>query len=272
MADKPQLHVSQMDMLFRCGIQFQRRYGFRFGVWHQEEKVAPGIALGVGSAVDDAVTKNMQHKMDTGKLAEKGAVLETARDTFDKIWSNGMLLTDDEADNTEGTRGAAIDTAVELADLHYEEVAPIIKPVAVQEAFVLELPGYPFDISGKKDLREEGTIRDTKTKAQTPPADAAKSMQMALYSISEKVIRGAYPNSVHLDFLVKTKTRKVELRSAVPTDDWIKPTLARVESAIKIIEAVKAGHQAFSPSPPDHWVCTKKFCGYATTCPFWSGR
>lgn len=261
-----------LDTMSRCGIQFQRRYGARFGVWHQEEIIAPGIAIGVGIAVDRSVNHNMTHKMQTGELLTVDEVRSIARDSFEDTWQGGMMLSEDEAVNMDGTKGDAIDTSVSLAALHHKLVAPAIVPLAVQEKFVIELKDYPVDIAGTKDIREADCIRDTKTKAATPPQDAAKSMQMATYSIAESVRSGKYPAKVALDFLVKTKTPKVELREAVPDPTWIDPVFRRIERAIEIIETVREGKQAFTPAVNDDWVCTKRYCGFSSTCPFASGR
>lgn len=269
---KPQLHVSMLDTMSRCGIQFQRRYGYRFGVWDREEIIAPGVAIGVGIAVDKSVNQNMTHKMQTGELLSLDEVRSIARDSFESTWGGGMMLSEDEAISIDDTKGEGVDTSVALAALHYKQVAPAILPLAVQEKFVIELKGFPVDIAGTKDIREENCIRDTKTKASTPPPDAAKSMQMATYAIAESVRSGKYPAKVALDFLVKTKTPKVELREATPDPAWIDPVFRRIERAIQIIETVREGKQAFTPAQPDEWTCTKRFCGFAQTCPFWSGR
>jgi hypothetical protein len=270
--DKPQLHVSMLDMFSRCPIQFQRRYGARFGIWHEEEIVPPGIALVQGIAVHKSVERDLTTKMESGVLLPDEAIPDVTKDEFELNWGRGLTLTDEEATDIKKSKGDALDMAVALSGLHHSVLAPAIVPLALEERFVIALSGFPFDIAGTKDIREERAIRDTKTKSASPPADVAKSMQMACYSISEKVERGAFPEKVYVDALVKTKIPKVVTHEAVPSDDWIQPFLRRMERFSEIIEAVRRGSQTLSAAPPDHWVCTKKFCGYATTCPFWSGR
>jgi hypothetical protein len=97
-------------------------------------------------------------------------------------------------------------------------------------------------------------------------------MQMGMYCLSEKVERKELPKKVCLDFLVKTKTPKLVIREAVPTMEWIDPLLQRVERAIEIIQTVREGKQAFTPADPESWICSKKYCGYSTTCRFASGK
>jgi CRISPR/Cas system-associated exonuclease Cas4 (RecB family) len=270
---KPQLHVSMIDQFARCGIQFQRRYGYRFGIWDREEIIPPGVALVTGIAVHKAVEDNLKNKLATGALLPTQQVQDSARDAVNGLWAEGVLLTEEEALDSKGALGSTVDQTVALATLHHQIVAPKIEPAAIEERFVISLKNYPFDLSGKKDVREKsGCLRDTKTAAATPPQDAARTMQNAMYSLAEKVERGAYPDTVTLDYLIKTKTPKYEARIVKPDDAFVQPLLRRVERVTEIIESVKAGKQALMPADPSNWACSAKYCGYARTCPFWSGR
>lgn len=271
---KPQLHNSMMEQMYRCGIQWQRRYGARFGCWHKEEIIRPGIELATGISVHKAVERNMRFKMENdGHLLHRKEVAQIARDSFEGVYQGGMMFTEEETVDVKKTLGGAIDQTVDLSWLHYDHLASHINPAAVEEKFVIELNGYPFDVAGQKDIREvDGTLRDTKTKGQSPPADAARSIQMGTYCMSEVVAKRGLPKIVVLDFLVKTKVAKYVRRDAVPDKTWLDPVMARIERAIKIIEAVKEGKEAFAPADPENWVCSKRYCGYASTCPYWSGR
>lgn len=273
MTDKQQLHVSMLEMISRCGVQFQRRFGARFGLWEKEEIVPPGIALATGISVHKAVEDNLKNKIESeGQLLAREQIATIADEEFRGIWQGGMMLTDDESVNVKKTLGSAVDQTIALSLLHYDNLAPLIMPVAVEEKFVISMNDYPYDLSGKKDVREANAIRDTKTKAASPPDNAAHSLQMAMYAMSEIVAGRGLPKKVYLDFLVKTKTPKVVIREAVPDESWMNPLQRRIERAIEIIQAVKEGKVAFTPADTEHWCCSKKFCGYATTCPYWGGK
>ena len=273
MSERPQLHVSMLEMMSRCGIQFQRRYGARFDCWPEEEIMPPGIALVTGISVHKAVEANLKNKIETeGQLLARDRVATIADEEFRGIWQGGVMLTDDESVNVNKVFGSAIDQTVALALLHHDNLAPIIKPIAVEEKFVITMTDYPYDLAGKKDIREVSAIRDTKTKAATPPDSAARSLQMSMYCMAEKVAGRGLPKKVYLDFLVKTKTPKVVIREAIPEASWIQPLMRRIERAIEIIQSVKEGKGQFTPADPEHWCCKKKFCGYSTSCPYFSGR
>jgi hypothetical protein len=281
---KPQLHQSMLDMLSKCGIQFQRRYGARFGIWDEEEIIPPGIALGIGISTHKAIQCNLDNKIrNKGEPLPREEVKQIARDAFMHIWRPDMI-NEDESTDLLAIQGAAVDMTVALSDLHYIELAPRLNPVAVEEPFVIELKNYPFDVGGQIDVRElwgdlagkggkqYSYIRDAKTSAKSPSVDATRSMQMAMYAMAHEVLHGRLPDKIFLDFLVKTKTPKLVVIEDKPMKEWINPLYHRIERFAEIIDAVKAGKQALTPADTNSWICTEKYCGYTNVCPFWSGR
>lgn len=269
---KPQLHVSHLNMLAKCGIQFQRRYGKTFGVGPVNEIIAPATALAIGSSVHDSVELNLTRKME-GEETSLDHVQAVARDSFFECWEDGILLSVDESANTDKAKGSAVDLSVALAGLHFAEVAPGIQPIAVEKPFVIKLPDLPVDLAGRIDIVEANDeLRDTKTIAKTPSANENISFQNRMYSQAHFLETGRLPTKFSNDYLVKTKTPKAVTLTLIPTEEFIKPLIARIERAVEIIESVKAGRQAFAPAQEDSWVCSAKYCGYAKTCKFWSGR
>lgn len=272
---KPQLHQTHLSMLSRCGIQFQRRYGALFGIWPECEVQPPGIALVTGIAVHKAVEGNLRNKIDNGTLLPVDHVRELAAKAFQDEWNGGVMLTPDETVNVKTTFATNKDQTVALAAIHAAVIAPGIRPVAVEEPFVIEMEGYPIDLAGQIDVREAEDIRDTKTAKAKPSANAARTIQTATYALGYQVQHGQLPSFIHIDSLVKTKIPQAITISAVPDDSWMPPVLNRIERFIEIIEAVKEGKQTLTPANPDGpmgWMCSRRWCGYADTCPFFSGR
>lgn len=273
---KPQLHFSMLEMMYRCGIQWQRRYGHRFGVWDREEIIKPGVALITGSATHVAAAGNLQHKIDNdGALLPIEAVRDLARDAVQGAWDAGVRLTDDEAVNPRKTLDAIVDTTVALSELHAASIAPMLTPLAVEEPFVIELEGYPCDLAGTVDVREFNVLSDLKTAARKPSGNPAESMQLAMYSMDYRVRFGVLPLLVQIHTLTKTKVPAVHHHVHTPTDGWIEPLKARLLRSIEIIDAVKTGKLPMAPvnsEGPSAWVCSRKYCGYADTCEFFSGR
>ncbi len=272
---KPQIHASMLGTMARCGVQFQFRYGKTFDIGPENIIIPPNIALVTGTSVHKSVQADLNHKMETGgELLPAGEIKEIAYAIFQQHIDRGMTFSPDETVNIEKTVGSAMDVTVALSMLHHDGLAPTINPLAVEKRFVITMNGYPYDVAGQIDVVEAARLRDTKTKAQSPIQDAAQSLQMAIYSIAHRVEKKKLPDEVCLDFLVKTKTPRIVVRTAVPEASWVNPALRRLERAMEIIEAVKEGKRAFSPADPENWCCTDRWCGYSAQkiCPFRSGR
>jgi len=249
---KPRLSVTQINMLSRCSLQWWWRYG-------KGIKSPPGVALVLGRGTHAAVEADLVNKMEWGELLDEEEVKATAADATRRIWQEmEPVRTDEDPDE-----GGTVDTAVSLASLHHRQVAPALEPTAVEETFVLEMDGFPFDLTGVKDIKEKGRIRDTKTSSKTPQADeAAKSIQLTAYHLDETA-RGNADNEVVLDFLVKSKTPKAVSLTATRTEEDHRRFLARVEAAAKVIET-----GAFYPTDPGSWACSSRFCSYFdSVCP-----
>lgn len=270
---KPQIHNSDLERMAMCGILWQRTKGYKFGCAEKKEIALPSPALAIGSAVHASVQVNLLNKIDNKELVPRESIPDTARDSFQGIWDGGMLLSEDEATDQQGTLGGSIDMSIALSLLHYDELAPELNPVAVEKKWVLEMPEeFPFDLAGQIDIVERSGIRDTKTRKASPPKGTARSLQMGMYSLAHKKHTGKLPEKVSIDCLVKTKTPKVVVDTAIPTMDWIDPVFRRIEQAWRTIEAVKAGYDCFQPADPTHWICSKRYCPFAITCKFWSGK
>ncbi len=262
---KNQVHWSHISMYSRCGEAYRRRY-------IEGEIIPPGIALHVGIGTHKSVEKNAGTKIATGKYLPLEAVKEAARDAVNKSWDESGVTLDDE-EKTTGVkilRGDAVDMAVSLSGLHAEAVAPKIEPAFTERRFVLELPGFPVDLAGAIDLQEtverQRTIRDTKTRKASPPATLAdESDQLTMYALAARTLDGAIP-PLALDALVKTKTPKAVTLMTTRTDDDLQVLLRRVEAHVN---AVKNG--VFIPAAQDSFWCSRKFCGFASSCKFFRG-
>ncbi|MEW6014190.1 MAG: PD-(D/E)XK nuclease family protein [Candidatus Zixiibacteriota bacterium] len=267
---KPQLHVSMLNMLAKCGIQFQRRYGERFGIWEKEEVIPPGIALLLGRNVHTVAEQDFLNKISTGELLSSEEIKDISRTAFESEWNEGVTLQEEEAIDQKKTYGEAVDRAVDLSLKYHSTLAPTVFPVEVEKKFVIELKGYPVDLAGRIDILEDDAVGDIKTMSKNEPS--VMSPQMAMYATAFKMETGRFPSKVYHHKVIKTKTPKTDIEVLAPGPSWINPLYRRIERFIEILDAVRAGKQALMPADPQGWICTKRYCGYAITCKFWSGR
>jgi RecB family exonuclease len=256
------MHISGMEMLSKCGEQFRRRY-------IEKEIIPPGVALLVGTATHRSVAKNLESKMRDQKLLTLAEIKDAARDSLVNAWKDGVSLSDEEAkEGIKKVQAEAIDKAVRLSSLHAQCKAPEIEPIHIERAWTVELPNFPFDLSGQIDIQEKDRIRDTKTSGKTPAASIAdESLQLTAYALAVHVIDSRAPNEVALDYLIDTKTPKAETFRSTRTIDHFKSLLRRAENAANAIEK-----GVFIPARESDWWCSEKFCGYALTCPYYTRK
>ena len=278
-AKKPQIHASMLTTLSNCPIQFQRRYGARFGLWDREEITPPGVAAAIGSSVDASVNYNMIIKKQSiekqiNLVPPLEEVLQIARDEAAGMWTGGLLLSDEEAEALKKTQGDLIDWSVMMSEHHYHEVADLIQPVDVQKNWVITLENFPVNLSGTIDIVEANQLRDTKTTKGSVPYDFAHSMQAVVYNLAFKIETGKLPKEFIFDVLVRKdlkRGREVQYKPATmtPKERHFPPLFNRIERLCAFFEDIRRGLKTFpavTPSAQSKWICSKAYCGYWPTC------
>ena len=255
-----EIHISRLDMLWRCGEQYRRRYVLG-------EIIPPGIALVVGSATHKTIERDLRNKIQTGKLMPDDVVKDVAAENVKGLWQKGVRLLEGESSSL--SKGQSIDFTVACSTAHHKIIAPSINPISVEDEFKFTIEGSDWTIAGTSDIEEildDGRIglRDTKTKSKKPAAGAADSnLQLTMYSLKILKQRGEYPRRVALDFLIKNKKADVVTQISTRDASHIDPLLARINAAIKQLEA-----GVFPPCTPDNWICSKLYCGYHSSCKY----
>lgn len=251
------LSVSQLDMFTRCGEQYRRRY-------IEGEVVPPGISARIGSGVHKAAEANWREKMRTGKDMPLDAVLDCAAQAYDKSLQDGVFFAPDELPGATLAMAEGKDTAVSLATLFRQDLAPSVMPALVEEKIVLDLPGVDLPIVTILDLyTADKSLRDLKTSGKKWSEDKAHaSNQPTAYREAIRQATGEYPAELLFDVLVSTKTPGLQTLTT-RRNEQDTAILARKFQ----IMCASIGAGIFPPAQPDHWCCSMKFCGYFFTCP-----
>ena len=234
--------------------------------WVEGLILPPASAMLAGTGVHASAAKDLTAKRDTGKLLPLDEIKEAAAASVNLEWEKGVALDDEEQLLGEKrARGATVDTAVSLAELHHGELAPTLLPKHIERPFTVELMGFPCDISGTLDLQEStGTLRDLKTRSASPPAGLADgSIDLSFYGLAARALDGVAPNKLALDVLVKNKRPKLVTLTTTRSEGAYRAMLLRIEAVCKAIES-----GAFPPCSPDSWCCSKRWCGYFDRCPY----
>lgn len=251
---KPYLSVTQLNMLTRCGEQYRRRYLLG-------QRRPPGVSQVIGKGTHAAGEKDLRSKLEWGELLEAEEVSDVAADATRRMWQEDEPV----AEEGDPDQGGAVDEAVKLAGLYHAKVAPAVTPVAVERAFILELPDFGYDLMGVVDVEEPTKIRDTKTSAKAPSGNPAeRDLQGELYTLEARV-RGKETSFV-MDHLIRGRTPRYIASEARYTDADHRSFLLRVEAAAAMVQA-----GAFPPADPKSWACSPRWCGYWDSCA-WGAR
>lgn len=264
MTERPHLSHSQLDMLSRCEKQWEYRYVYNI-------KSPPGVALVVGKGAHASAERDLQRKMDWGTLMEPGEVQEVARDATTRTWERDPPVIPPPVPGARSkpitTVGEAVDMVVSLAAVHHEKLAPILEPIALEQAFVIEIPQLPYDVVGVVDVETATHVRDLKTKAKAPTErEVQRSTQLALYHL-RSTLQGGPPKKTALDYLIKTQTRQALTFEHEPDADDHRAFMRRLELAAATIQS-----GIFKPTWTGDWSCSERFCGYWERCEFGSKK
>jgi len=262
--NKPHISDSQMRTLAYCGILYSNRY-------IDGRIIPPGIAAARGLGVHHAAAKNGKQKIQSGVDLPLADLRDIAAEAFNtQLDTEGIWLNPEEMSiGPHKVLGQAKDETVRIAEFYGTRVAPDYQPVKVEETFRVELPG-PRDYLGVIDLiDDQQRVRDFKTAAKSKTqAEADSSIQLTGYAAGHQVLTGLPASDVGLEVLVTTSTgvsrqTLVSHRDAKDFD----VLAARINAANRVIDA-----GAFLPADPSHWLCSAKWCGFHSTCPYAGGR
>ena len=257
---KPHVSPSQMDMYFRCGEQYRRRYVLG-------EIVPPGVALVKGGAVHRAAELNFAQKIKSREDLPLAQLTDAVSDHVGSVIAKeGLMLAPDEAARgLSAIRGELLDRAVVLAGLFHREVAPRVQPILVERFVRIELSQRSHDLLGRLDVADEtDTIRDLKTSARRKTQDDVdRSDQLTFYHAAFKQETGRRARGVALDVLLDQKTPAVQTLTTERTDLDRQVFLNRLNA---MLAGIKAG--SFQPAALGSWCCSPRFCGWFFTCPY----
>ena len=302
---RKQIHQSNIEVLSRCGIQFEQIY-----ILHKRRR--PKSFLICGKATDKSIGVDLNHKIDRGDLEKESVLTDVARDEAMFADYDDLEPEDDEVGKSiETIKGAVADKAVRLVKGHHGVIAPSMEPIKVARRFSINLDKFlrarakflheqaelqdlkharnvlhtqaahmnasaieGIDFVGEQDIveligTEHLVIRDTKTSKKTPTDTTAhESSQLTAYSLASHVLDKQIPSAVKLDYLVDLKggVKPITLSSTRNLDD-IDNYLSRLANAIATIRS-----GMFVPAPDTAWWCDKRYCGFWSECPYARGR
>jgi hypothetical protein len=274
-------------MYLKCGVQYAFRY-------LEGLMMPPGAAFAYGKAVHDDTAFIHTHQVKAGEVPSVPEVSDFFDDALDRHWED-VDLKHPSNQAADGTPKLTPDDARKYGQgvlrLYTVTTAPKFRPVKVEEAFRIQIPGKPYSLVGKKDLEEEsGRVIDHKSTRKSPSTGvAARSDQLTLYALPALAAAAAdewkrvgeplgmngrqfdqhmetrgLKVDVALNFLVALKT-KVKVMLDASTRTW-GAYLRLIQKADEVHEGIRKG--VFSAAPEGAWWCSPHWCGFWDVCPY----
>ena len=262
MNDRPHISPTQLSMASKCPAQYEFRY--IKGIIKP-----PNVAMIRGAGVHAAAEFNFRQKIETHADVPVSDAVEIAAEAFDGRAAEEIEFTEEEKSAKDRTLGDAKDATVRMAEFHITDQAPDYQPVLVEERIRVALSGRA-DLLGFVDvLDDQHRVTDLKTGAKAKPQDAAdSSLQLTVYHALVAHLTGTPPTELRLDTVLDQKRgckRQVlstqrEYRDVCNLGHRINALNAMIETGL------------FPPTDPSAWWCSKRWCGYAGMCKYYSGR
>jgi len=162
-----QLHVSGIQMLNGCGVQFMFRY--ELGI-----KLPPRSFIHKGTATHSTVEQDLGVKMTTGELMKATDVQDYAAEAFDSAQRKEPIeLAADEIAEGKTLQQVIDETRAEaqlLALLHHDKVAPSIEPIALSKKFSVKMDAF-LKLRAKEMRAEADQIKE-RDRSQAKMLDA----------------------------------------------------------------------------------------------------
>ncbi|MFB3926752.1 MAG: hypothetical protein ACE14T_11930 [Syntrophales bacterium] len=256
------IHQSMLNMAFRCGEQFRRRY-------IENEIIPPGIAAGRGTGLHYANKVNLKQKIQTGEDLPLGDIKDATRDGYINAFQNGVYIPKDKLSEKDKLINEGLEDSIRCAEVYREKVSPEINPKAVEEPFQIDV-GLELPFAGTIDIEQTAKIDDLKTAAKTwPKGQIEKEIQPVLYSLVHEKITTIKPLFKY-HIMIARRGKEGNVTSAGYDSQEITCTEKHYNSlmhcASLFIGMLKKG--VFVPANPSSWWCDKSWCGYFYTCPF----
>jgi len=257
---------SALSLVMTCGYAFHYKYILR-------RPEARGIRPTAGSGAHKGREVNLKQKIVSGADMELDGVTDASRDYVHKVFDEHPIQPDTEFEGKGKSqlRDIATDLSVQIAVLDYNQFQCEIRPKLVEHRMAVKFPGMSRTIVGMCDnVEENDDIRDLKSSkrswGQKKADDAAGPTTYGIMRFAET---GKLPENYYIDNVVASgkSPAKANALVTVRTRAQLEQHLQRFIQWNKVIDAGLGG-----PCDPEHWKCSRQFCGFYNECPFGAER
>lgn len=239
---------SSLNTFLRCARQWEFAYVYRI-------KRPPRFRMVLGSSAHLAVEVDLKHKVETNEDLPKEAVIQTFVDSF--------VVNSQEVEDEDEDVGTYLDSGVASMGLWYDEVAPTVAPVLVEQhgQFTLTTDDGSIPYDWTADLiDQELRVRDWKFVSKRPSGGDTYVLNMVGYAVGYRHQTGGIESGVQLDHIVRTKKPYYYPLGSGPVSDGDIAAFADILAGA--YKAIGAG--VFPPNGLKSGACS--WCGYRDIC------
>lgn len=256
------IRQSTLNMAFRCGEQFRRRY-------LENEIVPPGIAAGRGTGLHHANKVNLRQKITTGVDLPLSDIKDAARDGFVNAFRDGVYIPKHLIAEKDRLINMGLEDSLRCAEVYLDKVAPEIQPRAVEEPFHLDV-GLALPIEGTLDIERASKVDDLKTAAKKwSEGQIQKEIQPVMYSYSHEMVTGIRPLFKYHIMIARrgqdgsATSAGYDSQEMTCKDSDYSALFAKFHVFIDMLQK-----GVFPPANPTAWWCSLDFCGFFSTCAY----
>jgi RecB family exonuclease len=242
------LSVSQLKLLLGCARQW--RYQYVDGL-----RPPPSVDLVVGVVWHAAI----EHYLGE-RVAGRQPDAEASRAVLARAWDEEAA--EPKIDWRRETPQSARRLTDRLFDAYVRDLAPLLRPVAVEQAFSVPIPGAPgWTLDGRIDaVADDGWLVDQKTSGKPYTDEQVDAdLQATAYLWAWRELHGTIPPGVAFHVAVKgtvVVTQEIVTRRTAQQVDWFAGLL---RDAVQQVEGL-----GLPPDPGYQW---HRFCP-----PLWRDR
>lgn len=270
------LSASAIKQLYRCPEQFRQRRILG-------KKEAPAAALTIGGAHHKGVEHNREQKITTHSdlpvANVQAAALNAIEEEVGKKGGPGEYP--DWRDNPTKGYDDARSMVEALAKKYHVDRAPMIQPHAVEQPFMIEIPGLPIPITGFIDCVGDVTfpLLLGETKPVVVPSIIENKTAGRDSVSNENKLQGYTYQLVHrlpvrFDLSLKQKTPKLSIDKPANVLQ-VAPEQRTVALIHRSILSLAHFFSVYGPDEPwpgafGGFADTCGYCGFRPQCPWWT--
>lgn len=258
------LSYSAINTLRKCPEKFRREY-----IEHDYEP--RNLKLVLGGAAHVALETNFKPKVESGLDMAIPDVVDSFSDAFDEQADELPKLFGAAERNTVKAKGEAKDKGVVAVRRYMERIAPAVMPMEVERWVQMHWEGTKWTYNGKIDLitMDEAT-HDYKTASRAWSDAQVHSSDQATNYLAMKRALDRPHTDFGFHFLNLIKDPQVFIKTTARSEHDLDAWEATILSAAAEIRW-RAENDIWHGAPDGAWWCQLSTCGYAKSCPFFSG-